>query len=157
MNFQLSIATANFYYFPFQGTLPGCLKLRPGLPCFTTPVLFGDASSDWWNQFAPAVVKELARYRNTSRALAIKNLSPCDGYSVSLSNPNDLRSFANSKGLIINLDVSHYAQPGDEKLALGFVGNIGDLARGDCHQKHLNWRKADFYTSKARKENDLLI
>ena len=214
MEIQLSVATANFYYFPFQETLeiiagagfnfieldPYCqvgdfemaqhlkgiaprdvirwiersglqvssihdgggvlidglsragyinptldqyldaLGCSPDYLVFHTPHIFGKAAPGWWERCAPSIVKEIDRYRPYCRTVTFENIPPIEGYSVSITDPNDLASFVTASGMSVTLDVNHYAQQGVDFIAAARILlanlrsiHLSDYANGKTH------------------------
>lgn len=88
------------------------LGYAPGCIIFHTPHIEGLQSPDWWEQLSPQVIRAAEAYSNHSTLVTIENMPPFDGYTVPVTQPEEMLHFVSGTRLGVNMDTTHYAQMG---------------------------------------------
>jgi sugar phosphate isomerase/epimerase len=88
------------------------LGYAPAYMVFHPPHAVGDPGVDWWHNISVEILRTLEPYREVCDYITLENMPYFDGFTVPLTTPESLRSFAIQNGLGVTVDTTHYAQIG---------------------------------------------
>jgi sugar phosphate isomerase/epimerase len=91
-------------YLDAMGYAPDCLV-------FHTPHAEGTAEDGWFDRISGELVKCLEKYRGVS-TVTIENIQTFEGYTVSLTTPELMKTFVEKNNLGVTMDTTHYDEMG---------------------------------------------
>lgn len=97
------------------------------------------ADKDWWSGYRETLARDLDGMK-ANGLVCIENIFPVDNYYMPLIQPEEMRAFAESAGIGVNLDTTHCGQSGVDLLhAADVLGScvqtvhVSDFGQGRAH------------------------